>query len=70
MSSFSSPFLPCFGLQATIISNDDLVCDSAAAVDNTLIGVRDAIIKPLIVEPEGAPREYTISEFVCQGDTG
>ena len=35
-----------------------------------MVGVRDAIIKPLIVEPEGAPREYTVSEFICKESRG
>jgi len=36
------------------------------------IGMSDTVIRPLIVEPEGAPREYTISDFVCitRPDTG
>ena len=29
------------------------------------IGMSDTVIRPLVVEPEGTPRDYTISDFVC-----
>lgn len=29
------------------------------------IGLTDTVIKPILVEPEGAKREYTISDFIC-----
>ena len=48
------------------MSNDGGICDSSSNVDNSLVGVQDRVIRPLIVEPEGAPRDYTVSEFICQ----
>lgn len=30
-----------------------------------LIGMSDTVIRPVVVDPEGTPREYTISDFVC-----
>lgn len=51
------------------MSNSEGICDSALDVDTELVGVRDAVIRPLIVEPEGAPREYSVSDFVCSDDS-
>ena len=56
-------------LQATIVSNNGGICDSALEVDSELVGVGDAVIRSLIVEPEGAAREYSVSDFIC-ADSG
>ncbi|XP_067933197.1 pregnancy zone protein-like [Watersipora subatra] len=55
---------------ATIIQNEPDLCSDNKTIDESLVGVRDAIIKGLIVEPEGAPRDYTVSEFICQSASG
>lgn len=47
------------------MSNSGGICDSALDVSSEFEGVRDAVIRPIIVEPEGAPREYSVSDFIC-----
>jgi len=48
------------------VENDD-ICSSDKVVSK-LIGIRDAANKTLLVEPEGAERDYSISEFICKED--
>lgn len=49
---------------------NDAICDSDKSVRSDLVGVRDTVIRPLLAEPEGAPRDYTISEFICVNESG
>lgn len=56
-------------LQSMIVKNDG-ICDGSQAVNEDLVGVQDAIIKPLIVEAEGAERSYSNSEYICRDSQG
>lgn len=47
--------------------NNDGICESDVPVSEEYIGAQDAVRRILLVEPEGASREYTVSEFVCVG---
>jgi len=48
-------------VEAKIVSNED--CQSG---DSGSEGYRDALVKPVIVKPEGFPLEETQGEFVCK----
>ena len=50
-------------LQAEVI-NDNTVCPTGSVM-SAQIGMSDTIIRPVVVEPEGSPRDYTVSDFVC-----
>lgn len=54
----------CFIWKALIVNNDG-VCNSSLAVSDEYTGEQDAVRKPLLVEPEGASREYTVGEYLC-----
>lgn len=48
-----------------------MVSDSSICTENKTISrqddLSDTVIKPLRVEAEGAPREYTVSDLICIG---
>ena len=49
--------------QAEVVNNPS-VCPANSQMAN-LVGMSDTVIRPVIVEPEGTPRDYTVSDFVC-----
>ncbi|XP_067934596.1 ovostatin-like isoform X3 [Watersipora subatra] len=49
------------------VVNNASVCPPGSEMAS-LVGMSDAVIRPVIVEPEGNPREYTVSDFVCMTD--
>ncbi|XP_067934593.1 ovostatin-like [Watersipora subatra] len=53
-------------INAEVVNNPS-VCPSGSEMA-TLVGMSDTVIRPVIVEPEGTPREYTVSDFVCMTD--
>ncbi|XP_066273833.1 alpha-2-macroglobulin-like isoform X2 [Branchiostoma lanceolatum] len=54
-------------VEAQAVEDDELVCGNAPVVKPTE-GARDAIVKSLLVEPEGIEQEYTYSSFFCPKD--
>ena len=48
-------------MEAKIVSTDSCQLEDAASE-----GFRDALVKPIIVKPEGFPIEKTQSEFICK----
>lgn len=44
---------------------NDGICASSLPVSQEYVGVQDAVRRVLLVEPEGASREYTVSEYIC-----
>ncbi|XP_067934592.1 alpha-2-macroglobulin-like protein 1 [Watersipora subatra] len=49
------------------VVNNPSVCPLGSEMAS-LVGMSDTVIRPVIVEPEGTPREYTVSDFVCMTD--
>ncbi|XP_078606811.1 alpha-2-macroglobulin-like isoform X3 [Branchiostoma floridae x Branchiostoma japonicum] len=54
-------------VEAQAVEDDELICGNAPVVKPTE-GARDAIVKDLLVEPEGIEQEYTYSSFFCPKD--
>ncbi|XP_078694938.1 alpha-2-macroglobulin-like isoform X5 [Branchiostoma floridae x Branchiostoma belcheri] len=52
---------------AEAVEDDELTCGNAPVIKPTE-GARDAIVKELLVEPEGIEQEYTYSSFFCPKD--
>ena len=50
-------------LQAESIDNNGICGNRIFAEDK--VGVRDAVVRELLVEAEGEPEEYTKTIFVC-----
>jgi len=46
------------------IINQPSLCPAGSQMTRQ-IGSSDTVIRPVVVEPEGSPREYTVSDFVC-----
>lgn len=61
--------LRCIELTCTFPSQAEIIDQPSACPAKSkmtkLIGTSDTVIRPVIVEPEGAPRDYTVSNFVC-----
>ena len=57
-------------IRAESVDNNGVCGNKIFAADQ--VGVRDAVVRPLLVEPEGEPQEYTKTSFVCppQGQMG
>ena len=57
-------------IRAESVDNNGVCGNKIFAADQ--VGVRDAVVRPLLVEPEGEPQEYTKTSFVCppQGQFG
>ena len=49
--------------QAETVDNSVVCGNRIMATDQ--VGVRDAVVRPLLVEAEGEPQEYSRTSFIC-----